>query len=74
MLETAIRDAGFDAEIATVTTFDGLTVETARANGARWLVAGFRAISDFEAEGQCGQQRAIAEDIDTVFFASSTAT
>ena len=50
VLETAIRDAGFDAEIATVTTFDGLTVEAARANGARWLVRGLRAISDFEAE------------------------
>jgi pantetheine-phosphate adenylyltransferase len=69
VLETAIRDAGINADHATVTTFDGLTVEAARANGARWLVRGLRAISDFEAEGQlAANNRAIAEDIDTVFF------
>jgi pantetheine-phosphate adenylyltransferase len=69
VLETAIRDAGIDADHATVTTFDGLTVEAARANDARWLVRGLRAISDFESEGQlAANNRAIAEDIDTVFF------
>ncbi|HET9851770.1 MAG TPA: pantetheine-phosphate adenylyltransferase [Candidatus Limnocylindrales bacterium] len=69
VLETAIRDAGIDVDHASVTTFDGLTVEAARANGARWLVRGLRAISDFEAEGQlAANNRAIAEDIDTVFF------
>jgi pantetheine-phosphate adenylyltransferase len=69
VLETAIRDAGINADHATVTTFDGLTVDAARANGARWLVRGLRAISDFEAEGQlAANNRAIAEDIDTVFF------
>jgi pantetheine-phosphate adenylyltransferase len=69
VLETAIRDAGIDADHASVTTFDGLTVEAARANGARWLVRGLRAISDFESEGQlAANNRAIADDIDTVFF------
>ena len=69
VLETAIRDAGINPDHATVTTFDGLTVDAARANGARWLVRGLRAISDFEAEGQlAANNRAIAEDIDTVFF------
>ena len=69
VLETAFRDAGIDAGRASVATFDGLTVEAARANGARWLVRGLRAISDFEAEGQlAANNRAIAEDIDTVFF------
>ena len=69
VLETAIRNAGIDADHASVTTFDGLTVEAARANGARWLVRGLRAISDFEAEGQlAANNRAIADDIDTVFF------
>ena len=69
VLETAIRDVGIDADHASVTTFDGLTVEAARANGARWLVRGLRAISDFEAEGQlAANNRAIADDIDTVFF------
>jgi pantetheine-phosphate adenylyltransferase len=69
VLETAIRDAGLDADHATVTTFDGLTVEAARAHGARWLVRGLRAISDFESEGQlAANNRVIADDIDTVFF------
>jgi pantetheine-phosphate adenylyltransferase len=69
VLQTAIRDAGLDAEHAAVTTFDGLTVAAARANGARWLVRGLRAISDFESEGQlAANNRVIADDIDTVFF------
>jgi pantetheine-phosphate adenylyltransferase len=69
VLETAIRDAGLDPGRAAVTTFDGLTVDAARANGARWLVRGLRAISDFESEGQlAANNRVIAEDIDTVFF------
>jgi pantetheine-phosphate adenylyltransferase len=69
VLETAIREAGIDPDHASVTTFDGLTVEAARANDARWLVRGLRAISDFEAEGQlAANNRAIADDIDTVFF------
>ena len=69
VLETAIRDAGIDADLATVTTFEGLTIEAARANDARWIVRGLRAISDFEAEGQLAHNnRVLAEDIDTIFF------
>ena len=69
VLETAIRDAGIDAGHASVVTFDGLTVDAARAQGARWIVRGLRAISDFEAEGQlAANNRALADDIDTVFF------
>jgi pantetheine-phosphate adenylyltransferase len=69
VIETAIRDAGIDADLATVTTFEGLTVEAARANDARWIVRGLRAISDFEAEGQLAHNnRVLADDIDTIFF------
>lgn len=69
VLETAIRDAGIDAEHATVTTFGGLTVEAAHAHGARWIVRGLRAISDFEMELQLAHNnRALAADVDTVFF------
>jgi pantetheine-phosphate adenylyltransferase len=69
VLETAIRDAGIDASHAEVVTFDGLTVEAARAQGARWLVRGLRAVSDFEAEGQlAANNRVLADEIDTVFF------
>jgi pantetheine-phosphate adenylyltransferase len=69
VLETAIRDAGIDAEHATVATFDGLTVDAARAQGARWIVRGLRAISDFEVEMQLAHNnRALADDVDSVFF------
>jgi pantetheine-phosphate adenylyltransferase len=69
VLETAIRDSGIGAEHATVTTFDGLTVEAAHAHGARWIVRGLRAISDFETEMQLAHNnRALAADVDTVFF------
>ena len=69
VLETAIRDAGIDASHATVATFDGLTVDAARAHGARWMVRGLRAVSDFEAEGQLAHNnRVLADEVDTVFF------
>jgi pantetheine-phosphate adenylyltransferase len=72
VLETAIRDAGINLDHATVTTFDGLTVEAAAANDARWIVRGLRAISDFEAEGQLAHNnRVLAPDVDTVFFMTS---
>ena len=69
VLETAIRDAGIDLDHAAVTTFNGLTVDAAHAHGARWIVRGLRAVSDFEAEGQLAHNnRVLADDIDTVFF------
>ena len=72
VLETAIRDAGINPDHATVATFDGLTVEAAEAHGARWIVRGLRAISDFEAEGQLAHNnRVLAPDVDTVFFMTS---
>jgi pantetheine-phosphate adenylyltransferase len=72
VLETSIRDAGIDPDHATVISYDGLTVEAARANGARWIVRGLRAISDFEAEGQLAHNnRVLDPDVDTVFFMTS---
>jgi pantetheine-phosphate adenylyltransferase len=72
VLETAIRDAGIDPEHATVATFDGLTVEAAETHGARWIVRGLRAISDFEVEGQLAHNnRVLAPGVDTVFFMTS---
>jgi pantetheine-phosphate adenylyltransferase len=69
ILEAAIRDAGIDPEYASVVSFDGLTVNAAREHGARWIVRGLRAVSDFEAEGQLAHNnRALADEIDTVFF------
>lgn len=69
VLQASIRDAGMDAGRATVATFDGLTVEAARAHGARWIVRGLRVVSDFEAEGQLAHNnRVLADEVDTVFF------
>jgi pantetheine-phosphate adenylyltransferase len=67
VLETAIREAGIDH--ATVIGFNGLSVDAARENDARWIVRGLRAISDFEAEGQLAANNRVLDDsIDTVFF------
>jgi pantetheine-phosphate adenylyltransferase len=72
ILLAAIAAAGLPADRAAVTTFDGLTVDAVRANGAASIVRGLRAVSDFEAEMQLAHNnRKLAPDIDTVFFMTS---
>ena len=70
----AALDAG-PAELARrveVATFDGLTVDFCRARGARSIVRGLRAISDFETEIQLAHNnRVLAPDVDSVFFMTS---
>jgi pantetheine-phosphate adenylyltransferase len=57
-----------------VESFDGLTVEFARARGASAIVRGLRAISDFETEIQLAHNnRVLAPEIDSVFFMTSAA-
>lgn len=52
-----------------VDSFDGLTVEYARLKGAKVLLRGLRAVSDFEYEMQLSQTNsALSEDIKTVFL------
>lgn len=52
-----------------VASFDGLTVDYARQIGARFIVRGLRAISDFESELQMAHtNRKLHPDVDTVFF------
>lgn len=52
--------------------FDGLTVDFCRAQGARFVVRGLRAVSDFDAELQLAHtNRVLAGDVDTVFFMTS---
>lgn len=52
-----------------VVTFDGLTVDFARRQGAGHIVRGLRAISDFESEMQMAHtNRKLVPEIDTVFF------
>ncbi len=55
-----------------VRSFDGLTVDFCHREGARFLVRGLRAISDFEAEMQLAHNnRKLAPEIDSVFFMTS---
>ncbi len=53
----------------TVTSFDGLLVEYARAQGVGVLIRGLRAFSDFEYEFQMAlTNRRLAPDIETLFL------
>jgi pantetheine-phosphate adenylyltransferase len=55
-----------------VGAFTGLTVDFCRARGARFIVRGLRAISDFETEMLLAHNnRKLAPEIDTVFFMTS---
>jgi pantetheine-phosphate adenylyltransferase len=72
IIEAAAREAGLPLERLSVTTFDGLTVEAARANHAGAIVRGLRSPSDFETEVQLAQNnRRLAPDLDTVCFISA---
>ena len=55
-----------------VTTFDNLTVDAARAAGARAIVRGLRDSGDFDYEMQmAGMNGAMADDVETIFLAAS---
>ncbi len=52
-----------------VDSYEGLTVEYARANNAKVLIRGLRAISDFEYEMQLAQlNKNLDPDLDTIFL------
>ena len=53
----------------TVTGFDGLLMDFLRAQGARVILRGLRAVSDFEYEFQmAGMNRKLYPDVETVFL------
>lgn len=53
----------------TVESFDGLTVDFAQEVGARYIVRGLRAVSDFDYELQMGMMnRQLAPKVETVFL------
>jgi len=66
----AVREAGLDTQDRVqAIAFEGLTVDLARAAGARHIVRGLRAISDFDVELQMSQlNRRMAPDLDTLVF------
>ncbi len=66
LIRSCVADLG---ESVTVETFDGLTVEFARRHGARFVVRGLRAVSDFEFELQLAHtNRRLAPEVDTAFL------
>ena len=55
-----------------VKTFEGLTIDFARENGANLIIRGLRAVTDFETEMQIAQtNHSIEPDVDTMFFTTS---
>jgi pantetheine-phosphate adenylyltransferase len=71
IIEAALEEAGV-ADRVGVSSFDGLTIDLCRAQGATAIVRGLRAISDFEQEMQLAHNnRVLAPGVDTVFFMTS---
>lgn len=70
VVREAVAEAlGDQAGQVDVVTFDGLTVDFAKRQGARHIVRGLRAISDFESELQMAHiNRKMAPEVDTVCF------
>ena len=67
-----IERATADIPNVSVDTFDTLVVEFARKRGAKAVVKGLRAISDFEYEFEMNQlNRRLAPDIESVFVMAS---
>lgn len=67
-----IRECVKDFKNVEVDSFDGLTVDFAKAHHATVMVRGLRAVSDFENEVQLAQiNHALMPNIDTVFFVTS---
>ena len=77
VFDAAERCAFIEAEVAElgnvqVKTFDTLLVDFAREHGARAIVKGLRAISDFEYEFEMNQlNRKMAPDIESVYLMSA---
>lgn len=67
-----IKKALGDMKGVHVDSFNGLTVEYARKKGAKSLIRGLRATSDFDYEFQMAlTNRELAKDVDTIFLMPS---
>ncbi len=61
-----------DMDHVRVESFDGLTVEFAKAMGATMIVRGLRALTDFDYELQLSQiNKKLCEDVETVFLSTN---
>jgi pantetheine-phosphate adenylyltransferase len=67
LIKQTIKEEGIENAVAD--SFEGLTVNFAKEKGAKFLIRGLRAVSDFEYEMQLSQTNsAIAPEIGTVFL------
>lgn len=67
-----IKEAVKDIPNIKVEAFGGLTVDFAKKHGARVLVRGLRAVTDFDYELQIAQtNHKICPELDTIFFTTS---
>lgn len=68
-----LREVSADLPNVTVESFDGLLIEFCRQNGARIIVRGLRAATDFEYELQIAHANAdLQPNIDTIFLPTRT--
>ncbi len=66
---TMIKEAVAHIPNVNVESFDGLTVDFAKEQGAKILVRGLRAVTDFEYELQIAQMNhKMEKELDTIFF------
>ena len=67
-----LKEATREFSNVRIETFQGLSVDFAREMGAKVMVRGLRAVSDFESEMQIAQtNHSLNPDIDTMFFTTS---
>lgn len=66
-----IKDVTSHIPNVRVESFGGLSVEFAKQCGAKFIVRGLRAVTDFEYELQMAQtNRRLSSEVDTLFFAT----
>lgn len=67
LIEAAVAEAGL--ENVQATSFDGLLANFVQQVGAKYIIRGLRAVTDFEYEFQIdAMNRRLAPDVDTVYF------
>jgi pantetheine-phosphate adenylyltransferase len=67
-----IKEEVADLKNVRVESFDGMTIDFARNNGAKVIIRGLRAVTDFESEMALAQiNHSLDDTIDTMFFTTS---
>jgi pantetheine-phosphate adenylyltransferase len=66
-----LRDVVADLDTVEVDSFSGLLVDYARSKGAKVIVKGLRAVTDFDYELQMAQMNRHLAEVETVFVPTS---